>query len=1396
MKRFCITCLIAVIAMPFWAQAPNRFPYYIEDTIPSLMGDEIALMDSNEVESETLVPDTLPFAHPMPVFAKDTVLKAPSRQMAAQASACPMDSVVGRDVNGNYVSLKTYRYDDAGRTIETDEWKWVNGVKTGVTKSETDFYASGKTKMTASWGWDSNTNDWRGSSKNEYTYNTAGQTTLWVISQWYNGVWAGESRYTYTYDERGNKTASIYEVYDLSASKWVGSSKYEYAYDNKDRPTDQAYYTWNTSANDWVGANRNVYAYDANGNTILEHYYKSMVNGEWQNGWRKEYAFDANKNRTSYTYYSSYSNGSWVGNTKDTTMFYNGTKKVLWKITYKWLKPSKIWAYNVKQVYDYDAAGNTTEDAKYSYKNDDWAGTSRTTWTFVYTNKEATKITYNWGDGVWVNAKKIEKTYNAAKMQTGQSEYDWIEGAWSGTAQVTYAYDSGNHKTEEIRYVWQDNDWVNSTRKIFRYNVKGAEVYNATMNWSGTEWIFATQDSTYYEYHSSGKITVNTTYTYSGGAWIGKEKYEYTYNNDSEQTYSGYYKWTENDWLLSKYSQTEYYKKGKKTLEQSFELSSGVWIGSFKNVNEYDAADNVIRAEQYIWGGKDWRGMSKNVYAFDVKKNKTLWISYVWSDGEFVPGTMHEYGFNANNREILHIESSYIGNTWVKRKKYVHDYDAKLREILNNTYEWLNGDWAPVSISEKTYDEDTASKLRLEYAASYSDGVLQTYSHNRYHYACDPHAFLIRFLNWDGSLISEQNFDAGVTPSCDSIPVRPANDSTSYTFKAWSPAISPVTEATTYTADYDSVTLAFPISFVNYDGSELQSEILAYGKIPTYEGPKPSKPANDSMTYTFKSWSPAIVRITQAATYTATFDSVRNQYTVTFKDADGTTLESKKWDYGVTPTCTEPSKQPDAQYTYTFGGWDKTVVAVVADAEYTATYTTTTNQYTVTFKDADGTTLESKKWDYGVTPTCTEPSKQPDAQYTYTFGGWDKTVVAVVADAEYTATYTTTTNQYTVTFKDADGTTLESKKWDYGATPTCTEPSKQPDAQYTYTFGGWDKTVVAVVADAEYTATYTTTTNQYTVTFKDADGTTLESKKWDYGATPTCTEPTKPADVQYSYSFKAWTPSVSDVTAEATYTAIYDTTAILYTVTFANYDGKVLQSQDYTYGATPQYTGITPSRASNKEYAYTFKAWEPKIVPVTQNAVYTATYDSTEIESYVTILFLNYDSTLIYSQVVRYKRMPVYEGPTPTRKPSAHYTYTFKSWSPAISVALENTIYIAQYDSLTRYYSIRFVDYDGTILQSDELLYGETPFYRGAEPTREEDSEYTYTFDGWTPKIAPVDEDVAYVATYKAEPRNTADRHPYADGPDESKPMYNILGNPVDSHYRGIVIQGGRKFLR
>ena len=65
-------------------------------------------------------------------------------------------------------------------------------------------------------------------------------------------------------------------------------------------------------------------------------------------------------------------------------------------------------------------------------------------------------------------------------------------------------------------------------------------------------------------------------------------------------------------------------------------------------------------------------------------------------------------------------------------------------------------------------------------------------------------------------------------------------------------------------------------------------------------------------------------------------------------------------------------------------------------------------------------------------------------------------------------------------------------------------------------------------------------TNTYTITWKNYDGTVLETDtSVAYGTTPSydATTPTKESTNQYSYAFTGWAPEMSSVTGDATYTA-------------------------------------------------------------------------------------------------------------------------------------------------------------------------------------------------------------------------------------------------------------------
>ncbi|MBQ3838529.1 MAG: hypothetical protein II819_01085, partial [Fibrobacter sp.] len=455
-------------------------------------------------------------------------------------------------------------------------------------------------------------------------------------------------------------------------------------------------------------------------------------------------------------------------------------------------------------------------------------------------------------------------------------------------------------------------------------------------------------------------------------------------------------------------------------------------------------------------------------------------------------------------------------------------------------------------------------------------------------------------------------------------PSKAANAEYTYEFAGWSPELVDVVDNVTYIATYTATKRKYPVTFVDEDGTILQATAqYDYGTRPAniVTPTDPTKPATAEFTYTFEGWTPAIAMVTGNATYTASYTSAKNKYTVTFVNGDGTSSSSQV-EYGEVPVA-PAGKTPanDAQYIYRFAGWTPEIVPVAGNATYTAVVNHTVNKYTVSFVDEDGMVLlAAAEYDYGTEPADiakpANPTKQGTAGETFAFAGWTPALAAVTEDVVYTATYTSSTNSYTVTFVKDDGSVILTATYPYGTAATGIAqpriPEKPATAEYTYEFSGWSPKIADVTGNATYTATYKEFKRKYTITYLNEDGSVFTKAEYEYG-TPAkslqlAENPTKKGTAQYTYTFTGWTPTLTQVTGETTYTATFKATVNQYTVTFLNYDNSKLQSSKVAYGEMPEYMGETPVKPSTATYNYFFDYWTPGIESVTEDVSYMAVF--------------------------------------------------------------------------------------------------------------------------------------------------------------------------------------------
>jgi len=567
-------------------------------------------------------------------------------------------------------------------------------------------------------------------------------------------------------------------------------------------------------------------------------------------------------------------------------------------------------------------------------------------------------------------------------------------------------------------------------------------------------------------------------------------------------------------------------------------------------------------------------------------------------------------------------------------------------------------------------------------------------------------------------------------------------------------------------------TSKYTIKFVNDDANStvLQESLVEHGTMPEYTGEIPTKDGTAQYTYTFDGWNSEIVAATADATYKATYTAETNKYTVKFVDENGDEIKSDELEYGAAIVAPEaPTKESTAQYTFAFDGWydGETKLGendvVVGNATYAPRFTKTVNTYTITW-NIEGTKTE-QTYEYGATPVYSgeEPTKEGGEEFTYTFAGWSPEIATVTGDAEYLAQFKEVKNSYTITFKNEDGTVLQSTEVEYGETPSFNSdtPTKASTDQYTYTFDKWTPEVTAVTGEAEYTATYTKTVNEYTITWLNDDGTQIDTTTVAYGEVPTHPDAVKYPDAQYTYTFDKWTPEVVSVTGDATYTATYTNTVNKYEVKWVNEDGTLLKTDEVEYGNKPVYedeTHQTPTKPDTEEYTYAFAGWSPTVGEVTGDVTYKATYSkSDKLYNVIWVDDVIDPETqkpvvLKTAEGVKYNGIPAYEDADheiPTKDADAQYTYTFKEWAQTLDPDTLTYTLTAVYDKVVNTYTVTWANYDGVTIETDENIpYGEMPEFNGANPTRDADAQYTYSFKGWNKTIEKVTGDVTYTAEY------------------------------------------------
>ena len=400
----------------------------------------------------------------------------------------------------------------------------------------------------------------------------------------------------------------------------------------------------------------------------------------------------------------------------------------------------------------------------------------------------------------------------------------------------------------------------------------------------------------------------------------------------------------------------------------------------------------------------------------------------------------------------------------------------------------------------------------------------------------------------------------------------------------------------------DSVSVSAPVSvkWVNDDGTILQTERCNKNNINSakYLGSTPKKARNEQFTFYFDKWSEPVEQANGDIVYTATYREVINKYTITWKNSNGVVLEiDNDVPYGTTPTYdgVTPTREKDAQYTYSFNDWNPSIHSVTGNETYIASYNTALNYY-YCYLDANTGECETDSLyiGYGQDYSLPTPTKLG-----YTFLGWYDGSTKVLQESKWN--YSSDKNliakweatKYTIYYVLNGGTnnSLNPKSYTIESdTILLSDPTRDG-----YTFLGWFDTKGNEVTSIPKGSTGFITLNArwnegniYTVTLISNVATILETTlevQYDHAySLPVLDVP--------GYTFNGWFEDSTQINNTGTWkyasnkTFVASWTIIDYSINYTLNGGTNNSNNPSSYTVDDTITFSAPSKTG-----YTFLGW-------------------------------------------------------------------------------------------------------------------------------------------------------------------------------------------------------------